>query len=238
MSEPHLSVVIPAYNEEPRIGQTLEEVVAFLKMQPFTWEIIVVDDGSADRTVEIVKKKLSGHPHRILENITNRGKGYSVKRGMLEARGYFLLFTDADLSTPIEEVTCFLEDLQGEVDVVIGSRSVKSSRVEIHQPFYREWMGRFFNAIARLFAFKGIHDSQCGFKGFTREAAGRLFEAQKLNGFSFDAEILYLAQRFGYRIKEMPVIWRNSPQSRVSILRDPAKMVMDLMRIRWIHKGD
>jgi len=236
MPEHHLSVIIPAFNEEARIGNTITEIVAYLLRQFYAWDIIVVDDGSSDRTVQVAKEKLAGFSHVILENVTNRGKGYSVKRGMLEGKGKYLLFTDADLSTPIEELEKFLVYLEKDCDMVIGSRAVEGSQVEIHQPRFREIMGRIFNRIARLLAFRGIHDSQCGFKCFKREAAHRLFSRQKLDGFSFDAEILYLAQKEGYRIKEEPVIWRNSVQTRVQIATDPFRMLVDLIRIRRLHR--
>lgn len=236
MADIHLSVVIPVFNEENRIGPTLDALVAFLRGQPYSFEIVVVDDGSSDRSVQVAREKLRGQRHRLLESQRNFGKGHAVRRGMLAAEGRFVLFTDADLSTPIEEVNGFLRALQSDFDLVIGSRDVPESRVEVHQSFLREGMGKVFNRLARLFSFGGIHDSQCGFKCFRREAARDLFARQKLHGFAFDAEILYLAQKKGCRILEAPVTWRNSPQSRVSILLDPLRMLWDLVRIRWIHR--
>lgn len=232
---PFLSVVIPAYNEEKRLPQTLETVLAFLKKQSYSSEIIVSDDGSQDRTVALAKERLKTFPHQVLETPVNRGKGHAVRQGILAATGDYVLFTDADLSTPIEEVTKFLARLEKDQDVVIGSRALPDSQVEVHQDLLRETMGKVFNFIAQRWAFKGIHDSQCGFKGFRREAAQKLFSLQKLDGFSFDVEIVYLAQKNGLRLLELPVIWRNSDQSRVQVLRDPLMMFWDVLRIRSLH---
>ncbi|MFA5158950.1 MAG: dolichyl-phosphate beta-glucosyltransferase [Candidatus Omnitrophota bacterium] len=231
----YLSVVIPAYNEEKRLPQSLAAVLDFLKRQPYGSEIIISDDGSQDRTVAVTQELLQGFPHQVLVTPKNRGKGHAVRQGMLAAAGEYVLFTDADLSTPIEEVARFLTYLEKGQDVVIGSRALPDSRVEIHQNFLRETMGKIFNLIARGWALKGIHDSQCGFKCFRRETAQKLFGLQKLNGFSFDVEILYLAQELGLRLLELPVIWRNSAQSRVQVLRDPLAMFWDVVRIRRLH---
>jgi dolichyl-phosphate beta-glucosyltransferase len=231
----YLSVVIPAYNEEKRLPQSLETVLGFLKKQPYRSEIIVSDDGSQDRTVALAKDLLKDFPHQVLVTPQNRGKGHAVRQGVLAAIGDYVLFTDADLSTPIEEVVKFLARLEKDQDVVIGSRALPGSQVEIHQNFLRETMGKVFNLIAQLWTFKGVHDSQCGFKCFRREAAQKLFTLQKLDGFSFDVEIVYLAQKLGLRLLELPVIWRNSAQSRVQVLRDPLMMFWDVLRIRRLH---
>lgn len=232
---PHLSVVIPAYNEENRLPQSLAVIMDFLKKQSYGSEIIVSDDGSRDRTVALAKELLKEFPHQILVTSQNRGKGHAVRQGMLAATGAYVLFTDADLSTPIEEVSKFLPHLEEDKDIVIGSRALPDSQVEIHQNFLRETMGKVFNLIAQMWAFKGIHDSQCGFKCFRREAVRKLFSLQKLDGFSFDVEIMYLAQKLGYRLLELPVIWRNSAQSRVQVFRDPLMMFWDVLRIRSLH---
>ncbi len=232
-----LSIIIPAYNEAERIGPTLDQVLAFTESFPHLCEIIVVDDGSQDATAEVASSKLKSPDHRVLKNGRNYGKGYSVRSGMLAAQGKFLLFTDADMSTPIEEVTGFIEKLQSDYDVVIGSRALSASNVEVRQNFLREAMGRIFNRIARLLAFQNVKDSQCGFKCFTQKAARDIFSAQKLDGFSFDAEIVYLAQKKGYRLLEAPVTWRNSPNSRVRIFSDPLRMFADLVKIRWYHRN-
>jgi dolichyl-phosphate beta-glucosyltransferase len=231
----YLSVVIPAYNEEKRLPQSLKTVLDFLKKQSYRSEIIVSDDGSQDRTVALAKDLLKDFPHQVLVTPQNRGKGHAVRQGVLAATGDYVLFTDADLSTPIEEVVKFLARLEKDQDVVIGSRALPGSQVEIHQNFLRETMGKVFNLIAQLWTFKGVHDSQCGFKCFRREAAQKLFKLQKLDGFSFDVEIVYLAQKLGLRLLELPVIWRNSAQSRVQVLRDPLMMFWDVLRIRRLH---
>lgn len=233
-----LSVIVPAYNEEKRIGPSLESIADYLKKQTYSWEVIVADDGSTDGTVMVAERKLMGLPHKILKTTVNGGKGSAVKRGMLAAVGQYRLFTDADLSTPIEETARLLKELQGDFDVVIGSRALSGSNVLVHQNFIRESMGRIFNGCARLLAFRGIHDSQCGFKAFNAEAAEYLFNHQKLPGFSFDVEIVFLAQKQGYRLLEIPVTWCNSEQSRVRLLSDPLLMFWDLLKIRWIHRDD
>lgn len=236
-NELDLSIVIPAYNEENRIGRSLEEILAYLGRNAFPFEVIIVDDGSQDRTVEIAAEKLRDTHHQILKNLTNRGKGFSVRRGVLAASGRVILFTDSDLSTPIEEFDKFEAVLREGYDVAIGSRAIPTSLVEQHQNVIRETMGKTFNLLARLLSFRRIHDSQCGFKAFKREAGRALFQRQKLTGFCFDAEILFLAQRMGYRIKEVGVCWRNSPQSKVRMIRDSFRMLFDLFRIRILHFG-
>ena len=233
---PYLSVVIPAYNEEKRLPRSLDDVLAFLKSQKFESEIILSDDGSQDQTVAVAEDRLKGFPHRILTTPHNRGKGNAVRQGMLAATGQYILFTDADQSTPIEEVSRFLTLMQNDYDIVIGSRALPDSQVEIHQPPLREFMGRVFNRIAQLVSFHSIHDSQCGFKCFRQDIAKILFGLQKLDGFSFDSEIIYLAQKKGCRILEAPVIWRNSTQTRVRLLSDPVNMFCDLLKIRWLHR--
>ncbi len=232
-----LSVIIPAYNEEARLGPTLDAVMAFLKRCSYRSEIVVVDDGSSDRTSEVAQQKLSGFAHQIMKNNPNLGKGGSVKKGMLAGKGKFLLFTDADLSTPIEEIEKVLKALEKGYDIVLGSRALPDSNVEIKQNVLRQSMGKIFNLFARALAFQNIKDSQCGFKCFKRQAAQDLFSRQKLMGFGFDAEIVFLAQRLKYRILEMPVIWRNSPNSRVHVIKDSLNMFLDLFRIRWAHRN-
>lgn len=234
----HLSVIIPAYNEALRLGPSLEKITAYLRKQSYSSEVLVSDDGSSDETVHIARQKLGNFPHRILEGQPNRGKGDAVQRGMLAAQGDYRLFSDADLSTPIEETGRMLEALSKGYDVVIGSRALSGSNVTVHQNFLRESMGRIFNGFARLLAFRDIQDSQCGFKAFTKAAAHDLFSRQKLPGFSFDVEIVYLAQRLGYKLLELPVTWTNSEQSRVRLLRDPLLMFADLLKIRWLHRHD
>lgn len=236
MSVLYLSIIIPSYNEEDRIAPTLKKILTFIHQKKYAAEIIVVDDGSQDRTTAIAESELGNFPHKTLVETSNQGKGHAVKRGMLEAKGEYLLFTDADLSTPIEEVDRLVGCLKDGFDIAIGSRGLKDSRVEVHQNIIRETMGKTFNRIARLFTFRQIRDSQCGFKCFRKDVARDLFKSQVLKGFSFDAEIVYLAQKKGYRIAEVPVIWRNSSQSHVRILKDSFQMLVDLIRIRLIHR--
>lgn len=234
--EVYLSVIVPAYNEAERLPDSLKQIIAFLNKQSYSSEVLVVDDGSRDKTCQLAEQVLGSFPHRILKNPGNRGKGYSVRSGMLAGEGKYLLFTDADLSTPIEEVAKFLKQLENGYDVVIGSRGLEDSEVEVHQNLLRETMGKTFNFLARLLTFRGIKDSQCGFKAFNRKAAKDLFGRQSLDGFGFDVEIVYLAQRLGYKLLEAPVIWRNSTQSKVRIVSDSMNMFLDLLRIRWAHK--
>ena len=232
----YLSVVIPAYNEELRIGQTLSVIRTYLRQQPFTAEILVVDDGSQDGTAATVQAcDAALPPVRLLRNGRNRGKGFSVRQGFVHADGEYLLFSDADLSTPIEEVEKLFVALREPCDIAIGSRALPGSRVEVHQPRYRESLGRLFNRCVQTFAVPGIQDTQCGFKCFRRETALAICERMTVEGFGFDVEMLYLARRLGYRVREMPVVWRNSPQSRVRMWQDPASMLWDLWRIRWNH---
>jgi len=230
----YLSIVIPAYNEEQRIGGTLETVVAYLLRQPYTAEIIVVDDGSHDATARTVAPFCNMLPPvHLLHNGRNRGKGFSVRSGFLYARGEYLLFSDADLSTPIAEVEKLLAALQEPCDVAIASRALRGSRVEVHQPWYRENMGRLFNVFVQALAVPGIWDTQCGFKCFTREAALHICQRMTRERFGFDVEMLYLAHLLGYRVREIPVVWRNSPQTRVHAFRDSLSMLCDLLCIRW-----
>jgi dolichyl-phosphate beta-glucosyltransferase len=233
-STPHLSVVIPAYNEEERLPSTIREIEAFLASKPYSWELIVVDDGSRDRTVEIARQTFSRPESRVDCNPRNMGKGATVRRGMLLARGAFRLFTDADNSTPIQELDKLLARLESTgSDVAIGSRALRESQLEQRQPFYREFMGRTFNRIVQFLAVPGIRDTQCGFKLFTAPSAEHVFKRQRLEGFSFDVEVLMLARSGGFKIEEVPVRWINSPSSRVSPIKDSAKMFLDVVRIRF-----
>jgi dolichyl-phosphate beta-glucosyltransferase len=230
----YLSVVIPAYNEELRIGNTLRVIRTYLQQQPFAAEIIVVDDGSQDGTAATVHAlDVALPPVRVLRNDLNRGKGFSVRQGFLHADGEYLLFSDADLSTPIEEVEKLFVALREPCDIAIGSRALPESRVEVHQPRYREYMGRLFNLCVQMLAVPDIHDTQCGFKCFRRDTALAICERMTAERFGFDVEMLYLARRLGYRVREVPVVWRNSPQSRVRMWQDPVSMLGDLWRIRW-----
>ena len=229
-----LSVVIPAYNEARRLPATLARIQAYLEGLGREHEIVVVDDGSADATAEVARA--AGDQVRVLRHEPNRGKGYAVRRGMLAAAGARRLMTDADLSTPIEELAKLEAEIDRGFDVAIASRAVAGARVEIHQPAYREAMGRLFNVLVQGLLLPGLSDTQCGFKLFTSRAAEEAFLLCRLDGFSFDVEALYVARRRGLRIAEVPVVWRNDAASRVSLGGGSAAFV-DLVRIRLAALG-
>lgn len=235
---PFLSVVIPCFNEENIIDDTLRKVVGYLEAAKYPYEIIAVDDGSRDSTAAKIMSWAEKSPSlRLLENQKNRGKGFSVSRGLLEARGRYVCFTDADLSTPIEEIEKLLHWLK-DFEVVIGSRSIKGSSVEVHQPMWRELMGKTFNLFVRLIAFPGIKDTQCGFKGFRNESAKEIFSRRRIDGFGFDVEALYIAKKLGYGIKEVPIKWINRFESKVNPFTHPVQMIRDILKIRiWDLKG-
>jgi glycosyltransferase involved in cell wall biosynthesis len=234
MSDPYLTIVIPAYNEALRVGRTLEDVRKYAASRPFETEIVLVDDGSSDRTLELFREFQSLRPGtRVLSNVVNRGKGFSVRRGVLEAHGQVILFTDADLSAPIEEADKLLAALDSEAaDAAIGSRALDRTLIGVHQPWRREYAGRFFNLLVRLFTGLKIHDTQCGLKLFRRDATRRAFELQRVDGFGFDPELLFLIQRFGGKIVEVPVRWNDNPATKVHFLRDSAHMLLDLIVLR------
>lgn len=228
-----LSVVIPAFNEAQRIEGTMERILAYFRDIGEECEIIVVIDGGTDETPGIVERIASGRTDiTVLANDSNRGKGYSVRRGMLHARGRFVLFSDADLSTPIEEATRLLAELEAGYAVAIGSRALEDSDIEVAQPWWRRSMGRMFNHVVRGLGLSRFRDTQCGFKAFTRAAARDIFSRSRLDGFAFDVEALCIAIEHGYPICELPVIWRNSPESRVRPVRDSMAMFRDLVVIR------
>jgi dolichyl-phosphate beta-glucosyltransferase len=229
---PTLSIVIPAFNEARRLPKTLTRLRQWLAETSYRHEIIVVDDGSTDGTGEAASEN-GGETLVLLRHQPNRGKGYAVRRGMLAATGERRLMTDADFSTPIEELPRLMDELDRGADVAIGSRAVEGARIEIHQPAYREAMGRVFNRLVQTLLLPGLEDTQCGFKLFTAQAAGQSFGACRLDGFSFDVEALYVARRLGLRIVEVPVVWRNDEASRVSLGGGGAAFV-DLIRIRLL----
>jgi glycosyltransferase involved in cell wall biosynthesis len=229
-----ISIVIPAYNEEERLGPTLDRVLAFARDNCWNAEIIVVNDGSSDRTPEIVRSyERNTGIVRLLENPGNRGKGYSVRNGVLNANGEFVLFTDADMSSPIEEAPKLLQVLNDGADIAIGSRWARSELQTRRQSLARQFLGRVFNLLLRLLLQLDFKDTQCGFKAFRREAARAVFPLQRVEGWGFDPEILFLADQFGFRMVEVPVRWGHDTRTRINPLLDGARMVSDMLLIRW-----
>ena len=233
MPPPALSVIIPAFNEENRLERTIERVHEYLRTLDFPNEIIVVNDGSTDRTAQIVSGLEKKIPElRLLTNDQNRGKGFSVRRGLLEARGRIALFTDADLSAPIEEAQKLVAAMKS-ADVAIGSRSVDRRLIEVHQSRWREQAGIFFNWTVRLLVGLPFQDTQCGFKAFALPKSRIIFEQQRIEGFGFDPEILFLARRHGLHTAEVPVRWAHDARTKVHVVRDSFKMFLGLLFIRW-----
>jgi glycosyltransferase involved in cell wall biosynthesis len=233
-----LSIVIPAYNEEKRIGRSLDAVLSFLASQSYRAEVIVVDDGSSDETANRVSEHKRGyaepdHELRLLTNTPNRGKGYSVKRGLIEATGEIVLFSDADFSSPITEAPKLIGPIaEGRADVTFGSRALDRELIGVRQPVLRDFGGRVFNLLMKAITGLRFKDTQCGFKAFRREVALPVFKLQSIERFGFDPEVLYIAKKRGLRLLEVPVIWNDSEGSRVSFLRDSIMMFCDLIRIR------
>ena len=233
MTTPYLSVVIPAYNEESRLLSTLSRMYEYLRVQSYGYELIVVSDGSRDKTAGVALEwRPEGCHLQVIDRKENRGKGYSVLEGAALAKGEYILFSDADLSTPIEEVEKFLPLLKSGADIVIGSRSLRDSEIVVHQPFYRKLMGRVFNGMVQLMAVKGIIDTQCGFKSFSRKAVEEIFSRCLIEGFAFDVEILFLARKLGFAIEEIPVRWINAEGSSVSPIRDSLAMLKEICQVR------
>jgi glycosyltransferase involved in cell wall biosynthesis len=229
-----LSIIIPSYNEEVRLPGTLQRIAEYLPTLKLRTEVLVVDDGSTDRTAAVAESfhgKLTGL--RVLSNGSNRGKGYSVRHGMLEAHGDLVLFTDADLSAPIEEAEKLLRPLNSGYDVAIGSRAMDRSLISTRQSIFRETAGIIFNKIVRMVLRLPFVDTQCGFKAFRRERCRIIFEQQRIEGFGFDPELLYLARHYGLRAIEIPVRWGHSEATKVNMLGDSLKMFADIFTIRW-----
>lgn len=226
-----LSIIIPAHNEALRLPATLEKVVAFLADQPYSAEVLVVENGSSDGTAEVAEAFAVGAGSVRVFREQRRGKGLAVRRGMLEARGEFRFLCDADLSMPIDEVNRFLPPALDGVDVAVGSREAPDS-VVIDRPM-RRFIGRVFNLIVRMLGLTTLRDTQCGFKCFRAAAARDVFALQRLEGMAFDAEVLFIARRRGYRIAEVPVTWQIDRDSRVRLLQDSLAMGKDLLAIRW-----
>jgi glycosyltransferase involved in cell wall biosynthesis len=230
---PDLSIIIPAYNEELRLPASLTQIANYLRSSSRSVEVLVVDDGSRDRTSAVAQSFAVEIPClRVVPNGENRGKGYSVRHGMLEARGNIVLFTDADLSAPIEEADKLIEAL-GEYDIAIGSRALDRSLISVHESPFREFAGTVFNKIVRVILWLPFVDTQCGFKAFRRERCRIIFEQQTIERFGFDPELLYLARHHRLRAVEIPVRWAHSPATKVNMFRDSAQMFLDIFQIRW-----
>jgi glycosyltransferase involved in cell wall biosynthesis len=232
--EPTYSIVIPAYNERRRIGSTLERVLSFVHDQGWDAEVIVVNDGSRDNTTEIVQSFAEKDPAlRLIDNPGNHGKGYSVRNGMLHARGRIILFTDADLSSPIEESLKLFAALESGADIAIGSRWLRAELQTQRQPLHRQLFGRIFNLMLRTTLGLQFADTQCGFKAFKRAAAQAIFPWQKIERWGFDPEILFLARKFAFRVQEVPVAWGHVGDARINPVVDGARMFQEMLRIRW-----
>jgi glycosyltransferase involved in cell wall biosynthesis len=233
---PHLSVVIPAFNEETRLPPSLRRMASYMRDHEVDWELLVVDDGSTDATSQVASDFLREHQGLLLRNPKNQGKGFSVRRGVLAARGRWVLITDADLSAPIEEhATLARAARDGALDVAIGSRGLPDSRIEVRQHPVRQSMGRVFNRLMRLMTGLPFRDTQCGFKLLDRRRCRPIFEAMVVNRFAFDVEFLFLCLRSGLRVAEVPIVWRNVEHSRVRVLSDSLNMLADVARVRWRH---
>lgn len=234
------SLVIPAFDERGRIERAMTEIAAWRRGNPggWEWEVIVVDDGSSDGTGDAARlaAQKENLPIELLRHTKNRGKGAAIRTGVLASTGDPLLVSDTDLSTPLGEWVKLAERLPTH-PVAIGSRALDEKLVRRRQPFYRQFMGKTFNAFVRLLAVPGIRDTQCGFKLFRGHVARDLFRRARIDRFAYDVEILYLARKQGLSIAEVPVLWFNSPESKVTVVRDSLRMLRDLARIRWIHRG-
>jgi glycosyltransferase involved in cell wall biosynthesis len=234
MPHPQLSIIIPAYNESARIEATLKRVLECVEEKSWDAEVLVVDDGSRDATAAIVQRWMAAHPRlHLLQNIGNRGKGYSVRNGLLQAAGEIVMFTDADLSAPMEEAERLIAAIRGGADVAIGSRWMDRTRQTIHQPLYRQFFGRCFNWITRTVMGLPFKDTQCGFKAFRRPVAQVVFRLQRIERWGFDPEILFIARKLRYSVREVPVTWGHDERSRISYLRDGMKMLEDMAVIRF-----
>jgi len=232
-SNPSISVVIPAFNEELRIADTIQKVYDYLQERYAAYEILVVDDGSTDATSKIVEALAKERNClRLIRHSVNSGKGFAVKVGVLAALGNIIIMSDADLSTPMEETEKLLLYYEEGFDFVIGSRSLKESDILVRQPWYRELMGRIFNLFVKLLVISDFRDTQCGFKMFRRDVAREVFSKCQVNQLCFDVEILFIAKKRGFSIKEVPIRWINSPDSKVKIFKDSLRMLIDLVIIR------
>jgi dolichyl-phosphate beta-glucosyltransferase len=228
------SIVIPAFNEGTRLGPTLEKVLGYVHAQNWDAEIIVVNDGSRDNTADIVRSFAAKDPAlRLVENPGNRGKGYSVRNGMLNAHGQIVLFSDADLSSPIEEAPKLFQALEAGADIAIGSRWLRAETQTQRQPLHRQIFGRIFNLMLRVTLGLKFKDTQCGFKAFKRPAVQKIFPLQKTERWGFDPEILFLARKFKFKVQEIPVAWGHSGETRINPVVDGFRMFLEMMHVRW-----
>ncbi|HUB28085.1 MAG TPA: dolichyl-phosphate beta-glucosyltransferase [Terracidiphilus sp.] len=231
---PQYSIVIPAFNESGRIPATLESVLSCIRAHAWNAEVIVVNDGSTDTTAQLVREIAGKAPEiRLIENPGNRGKGYSVRSGILQAQGEIVMFTDSDLSAPMHEAERLFAAIAGGADIAIGSRWLESGRQTHRQPLYRQFFGRCFNLVCRMVMNLPFADTQCGFKAFTRAAAQTVFQLQTIERWGFDPEILFIALKRGFKIKEVPVSWAHDERSRMSYLKDGLQMLKELAIVRW-----
>jgi len=234
LSDITYSIVIPAYNEGHRLGATLDKVLGYVREQGWNAEVVVVNDGSRDNTAELVRSFAAKDPAlRLLENPGNRGKGYAVRNGMLNARGEIIVFSDADLSSPIEEMPKLLAALAAGADIAMGSRWLRAELQTHRQSLHRQLFGRIFNGLNRIILGLRFKDTQCGFKAFTRKAAQTILPLQRIERWGFDPEILFLARKFGFRVEEVAVRWGHVGGTRINPLMDGARMFQEMVRIRW-----
>jgi dolichyl-phosphate beta-glucosyltransferase len=232
--EPVYSIVVPAYNERARLAATLEKILAYIHAQNWNAEVIVVNDGSRDNTAEIVRSLAAkDRIVRLVENPGNRGKGYSVRNGVLHAQGQIVIFTDADLSSPIEESSKLLKAIDDGADIAIGSRWLRAETQTQRQPLYRQILGRVFNLLLRITLGLNFKDTQCGFKAFRRRAAQAIFPLQRIERWGFDPEILFLARKFGFKVQEVSVVWGHSGGTRIHPIIDGARMFQEMLHVRW-----
>jgi dolichyl-phosphate beta-glucosyltransferase len=229
--QPLLSIVIPAHNEEHRLPPCLEKIDAFLQTQPYAAEVIIVENGSSDKTLEIAEHFAQTHPYVHALHVNTRGKGLAVKAGMLQAQGDYRFICDVDLSMPIEEIVKFLPPQSDGYDISIGTREGKQAR-RINEPEYRHMMGRINNLIIKLTILRGFEDTQCGFKMFNRESAEDLFNVQRMTGIGFDIELLYIAKKRGYKIREVPITWYFDADSRMRLVQDSLGLLREIWEIR------
>jgi dolichyl-phosphate beta-glucosyltransferase len=228
------SIVVPAYNESTRLGASLDKVLAYVHAEGWDAEVIVVNDGSRDNTADIVRAAAAKDPTvHLVENPGNRGKGYSVRNGMLHAQGRIVLFSDADLSSPIEEAPKLFRALEEGADIAIGSRWLRAETQTQRQPLHRQLFGRIFNLLLRMTLGLQYADTQCGFKAFRRPAVQAIFPLQKIERWGFDPEILFLARKLGFKVEEVPVVWGHSGDTRINPLLDGARMFQEMLRVRW-----